>query len=273
MIDDATSRLLARFVRHDSTEENLKLLWMWLEHGRPLAFYTDKASLFRTTEKRRRDRPGEDVDAVELPPTQMGRALLELQIAGKLAHSPQAKGRMERSFATAQDRLVKGMRVEGVCTIEQANAYLEQEFLPWWEEHCTVPAARPGDAHRPLSAEHSLASALSVVQHRKVMNDHTFRFGRKLYLIDRRDIVAGLRGSRVRIEARLDGTLVVRFHGAVLRFAECATAARPKSAQPKAAATTDPRTDQPGRKWMQSFTVQDAPSWREIYRSGALNRI
>src|SRR5579872_2759877 len=75
MIDDATSRLLARFVRHDSTAENMKLLWSYLEKfGRPLAFYTDKASLFRNNEKRRRDEPGVDKDPVEMPPTQIGRA-------------------------------------------------------------------------------------------------------------------------------------------------------------------------------------------------------
>src|SRR5690349_18281240 len=72
MIDDATSRLWARFVRHDSTEENMKLLWSYLEKfGRPVSFYTDKASLFHTTEKRRRDEPGVDKDPVEMPHTQI----------------------------------------------------------------------------------------------------------------------------------------------------------------------------------------------------------
>ena len=109
MIDDATSRLFARFVQHDSTEENMKLLWSYLENfGRPLTFYTDKASLFRNNEKRRRDEPGVDKDPVEMPPTQIGRALRELGITWIAAHSPQAKGRVERNFGTAQDRLVKG---------------------------------------------------------------------------------------------------------------------------------------------------------------------
>ena len=108
MIDDATSRLFARFVRHDTTEENMKLLQSYLEKfGRPLAFYTDKASIFRTAEKRKRDEPGVDKDPVEMPPTQIGRALQELGIVWIAAHSPQAKGRVERNFGTAQDRLVK----------------------------------------------------------------------------------------------------------------------------------------------------------------------
>jgi hypothetical protein len=82
MIDDATSRLFARFVRHDSTEENMKLLWSYLEKfGLPLVFYTDKASLFQTAEKRRRDEPGVEKGRGEMPPTQIGRALRELGIA------------------------------------------------------------------------------------------------------------------------------------------------------------------------------------------------
>src|SRR5882724_6741472 len=157
MIDDATSRLLARFVRHDTAEENLRLLWRYLEKfGRPLGFYTDKASMFQTAEKRKRDEPGVDKDAVEMPPTQIGRALQELSIAWIGAHSPQAKGRVERNFATAQDRLVKGMRVAGVKSIEEANRYLEQKYLVWWNLELTKEAANPDDAHRPLEKTHNL---------------------------------------------------------------------------------------------------------------------
>src|SRR4029077_10460205 len=91
MIGDATSRLFARFIRHDSTEENMKLVWSYVEKfGRPIAFYTDKASLFQTAEKRKRDEPGVEKDAVEMPPTQIGRALRELGITWLAAHSPQA---------------------------------------------------------------------------------------------------------------------------------------------------------------------------------------
>src|SRR5258707_8888699 len=117
----------------------MRLLWSCLEKfGRLLAFYTDKASLFQTAEKRKRDEPGVDKDAVEMPPTQIGRALREFGINWIAAHSPQAKGRIERSFQTAQDRLVKDLRVAGVATLEEANRYLEQQFLPWWNQHLRV---------------------------------------------------------------------------------------------------------------------------------------
>jgi hypothetical protein len=129
MIDDASSELTALFVRHDSTEENMRLLRLYLErHGRPVAFYTDIASLFQTAPKISRDTRAPR-DQPELPPTQIGRALRELSIVWIAAHSPQAKGRVERSFQTAQDRLVKGLRVAGVTTLEEANRYLHEEFL------------------------------------------------------------------------------------------------------------------------------------------------
>jgi transposase len=91
MLDDATSRLLARFVEHDSTEENMRLVMSYLERqGRPLSFYTDKASLFANTPKTKRGQLA-GKDRPELPPTQIGRALQELDIEWIAAHSPQAK--------------------------------------------------------------------------------------------------------------------------------------------------------------------------------------
>src|ERR1039458_8744521 len=160
MIDDATSRLFARFVHHDSTEENMKLLWSYLEKfGRPLTFYTDKASLFQTAPKTPRDFTELPRDEREpLPPTQIGRALAEVGIVWIAAHSPQAKGRVERSFQTAQDRLVKGLRVAEATTLEQANAYLETEFIPWWNQTLAVVPATAADAHRPLAASNSEAT-------------------------------------------------------------------------------------------------------------------
>jgi hypothetical protein len=135
MIDDATSQLTAHFVRHDSTEENLEQLRRYVEQpGRPVAVYTDKASLFQIAPRaiHHRDAP---------PPqlSQIGRALQELNIEWIAAHSPQAKGRIERSFKTAQDRLVKGLRRVGAKDLETANAYLEQGFLPLWKERFRCP--------------------------------------------------------------------------------------------------------------------------------------
>jgi biotin operon repressor len=253
MIDDATSRMQARFVEHDSTEENMRLLASYLErHGRPVSIYTDKAALFISTPKTKR---GELIgkDRPELPPTQIGRALKELDIEWIGAHSPQAKGRIERSFETAQDRLVKGLRVAQAKTIEQANAYLDNEFLPWWNQTLTVAPAVVDNAHRPLGKEHSLAASLSHVESRRVANDYTIRFKSKLYQIQRSDIRAGLRGGQVRVEQRLDGTLAVQFRARYLAAAECSP--RPKTPPVKPAAPRTRKTVRRKSDWMKNFHV------------------
>lgn len=207
MIDDASSELTALFVKQDSTEENMRLLGHYLErHGRPVAFYTDKASLFQTAPKTGRDASAL-ADQTELPPTQIGRALRELSIEWIAAHSPQAKGRVERSFQTAQDRLVKGLRVAGVSTLEQANRYLQEDFLSWWNQHLAVLPVNPADAHRPLGKTYDLHSILSYVGARQVASDYTIRFQGKIYQIARSDVRAGLRGGMVRVEVRLDAIL------------------------------------------------------------------
>ncbi|HWB97725.1 MAG TPA: ISNCY family transposase [Bryobacteraceae bacterium] len=229
MIDDATSELLARFVPSDSTEENMRLLGSYLERkGRPIAFYTDKAALFRTAPKVKRDQkqlPHEEREP--LPPTQIGRALRELGIVWIAAHSPQAKGRVERSFGTAQDRLVKGLRVAGARTLEEANRYLEKEFLPWWNQHLVTAPANPADAHRPLGPEHDLSAALSYVETRQVNNDYTIQLDGQFYQIERDSICAGLRGAIVRVERRLDGSLMARFRDRYLTVKLCAVHPKP----------------------------------------------
>jgi transposase len=264
MIDDATSELMGRFVGSDSTEENMRLLRSYLErNGRPVSFYTDKASLFVTTPKGKRDEKERPRDEREpLPPTQIGRALRELGVVWIAAHSPQAKGRVERSFGTAQDRLVKGLRVAGACTIEAANRYLEDEFLPWWNQHLVTPPANAADAHRPLGPEHDLASALSQVETRQVNNDYTLQLDGQFYQIEHESIRAGLRGAIVRIERRLDGTLAVRFRDSYLAVKPCA--ARPKLA-PKPATKGARKPSQPSaamRASMDGFLQRPTlPAW------------
>jgi len=251
MIDDATSRIHARFVLHDSTEQNMRLLWSYLEqNGRPLSFYTDKASLFQSAPKIARDMKSLPRDEREpLPPTQIGRALRELDIVWIPAHSPQAKGRIERSFQTAQDRLVKGLRVAKARTLEQANDYLEVKFIPWWNSTLCVPPACADDAHRPLRKTHSLPSSLSYVEIRQVANNYTIQFDNKIYQIARADIRAGLRHAQVRVEVRLDGSLAVRFREHYLTVTEC----QPQPKVPVARPSRKPPATRPKSQWMKNF--------------------
>ena len=258
MIDDATSRFHGRFVEHDSTEENIRLLGSYVErYGRPLGFYTDKASLFHTTPRIPRDSKAVSRDQQEpLPPTQIGRALRELDIVWIAAHSPQAKGRVERSFQTAQDRLVKGLRVAGAKTLEQANTYLEAEFIPWWNLTLTVVPASADDAHRPLGKEHSLTASLSHVEKRQVGSDYTIQFDSRTYQIAPSAIRAGLRGSDVRVEIRLDRSLAVRFGADYLAVTECQP--RPKVARQglkTPQAKSKPAASRAKSQWMKNFRV------------------
>ena len=253
MIDDASSRLHARFVMHDSTAENMRLLWSYLErHGRPVSYYTDQAGLFVTAPKTARY--ARDVARHErdpLPPTQIGRALRELDILWIGAHSAQAKGRIERSFQTAQDRLVKGLRVAGAKTLEQANAYLESDFLVWWDQTVAVVPASSDDAHRPLGKEHSLAGSLSYVESRQVSDGYTIQVDSQTYKIAHSDIRAGLRGADVRVEMRLDDSMAVRFGQRYVTVAACQPP--PKVSKPKPSSARKPAQPRAKSTWMMNF--------------------
>lgn len=256
MIDDATSRLWARFYKADSTRTNMAMLCSYLKRfGRPRAIYADKASHFKTTRRADVDEALRGREAE----TQVVRGLRELEIQYIAANSPQAKGRVERSFGTAQDRLVKGMRLKGVSTIEEGNRYLLEEFLPEWEKRFTVKAAREMDAHRSLEG-YDLKAILAVQETRTVANDYTVKHGGKRYQIERPEITVGLRSSKVLIEERLEGQLKMRWRGRYLRFREIQgqeDAARPtlRAATPvglrppSVAARVNPGNPAPNHPW------------------------
>jgi transposase len=262
MIDDATSRAMAGFVDSDSTAANMGVLEAWLlRYGRMIGSYTDKAGLFQTAHKTQREEQGVGKDREPMPPTQIGRALGELHIAWTPAHSPQAKGRIERFFETAQDRLVKGMRLAGVKTKEQANAYLEEHYLPWWNMACTVAPANADDAHRPLEKQHDLAAILSHVESRQVKNDYTIQFDGKTYGIERADIRAGMRGAVVRVEQRRDGTMAIRFRDQYLRWQLCERAKPAVRQLRPAAGSQSKKGAKAGKsKWMKNFFEKPGPS-------------
>ena len=213
MIDDATSRLLARFYDADTVVNHMDLLLRWLQaYGRPLALYTDRHSIFEPQDK------GQALPGAE---TQFGRALRELDIGLILARSPQAKGRVERSFQTAQDRLVKEMRLAKVKTIVQANALLDGGLLDKHNQMFSVAPREAGDAHRALGTAFNLAAILSLQQQRTVANDYTVRFENRHYQLDK-PIYSGERGGKVVIEVRLDGSMAIRFREHYLKYNEIA---------------------------------------------------
>lgn len=162
-------------------------------------------------------------DAPKQQLTQIGRALKELNIEWIAAHSPQAKGRIERAFQTAQDRLVKGLRQVGAMDLETANAYLEQVFLPLWNRRFRRQPQLAGDAHRALLRGTNLDSVLSIRQSRTVNADYTVRWDGVIYRVKREQIARGMRGARVQLERRLDGSRWMHWQNRVLTLEACET--------------------------------------------------
>src|SRR3954469_13093515 len=209
MIDDATSRSSGSFVQHDGTRENMGVLWQYVErNGRMVDVYTDRAAMFMVT-SRGKDSRQQRNESDRL--TQIGRGLRELGIGWIPAYSPQAKGRVERSFGTDQDRLVKHLRLAKVTTMKGANEFLEKEYWPEWNERFARPLTGIVDLHRPLTAAQDLAAALSPVEHHVIDNGFTFHFAGRRYRILREDVKPAMRRQRLRVELRLNGEIKARY--------------------------------------------------------------
>jgi transposase len=262
MIDDATSWSWGRFVERDATPQNMGVLWEYLEkNGRMVDVYTDRDSMFAVA-----PRPGESREQQRQADrlTQLGRALRELGIGSILAYSPQAKGRIERSFRTAQDRLVKHLRLAKISTREAANEYLEKEYWPEWNQHFASPVVDFADHHRPLTPQLNLEAILSHVEERVIGNDYTFSFAGRRYQIRRSDVQAGMRHQRLRVELRLDGDLKARYEGRYLEIGECGM--RNLVSEPKPVPPVRKDYNAGGRsRWMQGFFDRPSPPlWKLI---------
>lgn len=215
MIDDATSAAELRFVPADNSEANMRMLYEYVQsHGRPLSLYTDKASHFIV------NRPGSVSEQLEgrEAQTQIGRALRELDIELIIAHSPQAKGRVERFFGTAQDRLVKELRLADISTIDAANDFLQKHYVPWWNATHTLAATSPADAHRSLDG-FDLPAILSHQETRQVQNDYTISYRKQRYQILPQSQLPNLRKTNVTVQERLDGSFWVWGKGQPLQVA------------------------------------------------------
>lgn len=159
---------------------------------------------------------------------------------------------------------MKGLRKAGVHSLEAANQYLEQQYLPLWNERFTGQPSSPVDAHRPLSKDHRLASSLSPVETRVVGQDYTLRYGGQLYQVAREHIQPRLRGQSVRVERHLDGRLLVSAAAGELTVRRCEkadTVATPPivGAQPTPTPPTGGR-----RRWMYGFRLDDGPAKQTI---------
>jgi hypothetical protein len=213
-IDDATSRILyGEFAKVEDTLTLMRTTRTYLRRcGRPVALYVDKDSIYNVNRSATAEEELSDND----PITQFKRATGELGIEVILANSPQAKGRVERGFRTHQDRLVKELRLAGIATMEDANKFLHEVYIPKHNRLYSVEPAEPVDVHKPLLRSHDLNAILSIQKNRQVHNDSIVRIDNRFLLLAPGH---GLRpGTKVVVEQRLDGTLRIAREGRYFQF-------------------------------------------------------
>ena len=210
-VDDATGKLMQlRFVRSESAFSYFEALALYLrDHGAPIAFYSDKHSVFRVAKKDAKGGQGM---------TQFGRALSELNIEILCANSSQAKGRVERMNRTLQDRLIKELRLADICDMDAGNAFLPA-FMEHYNARFAIVPARPDDLHRPMNvAPDRLQAILCKREQRYVGAQLTFSFERKRIMLEETEVTRGLVGRYVETYAYADGRLDVRWKGHSLPY-------------------------------------------------------
>ena len=208
-IDDASSRVFARFYEYEGTIPALDSFQRYVtRYGIPLAVYADKHTTYQSPAQP----TVEEQLAGAKPTSQFGRALGELGVELIPAHAPQAKGRIERLFHTFQDRVIKEMRLAGMATIEAANRFLETD-LPIYNRRFTVEPAQAADLHRPRPAARALDHILCLKTTRVVRRDWTVAHHGQLYQIDQL-----VRTTQVLVEDWLNGTRRITYQGRPLRY-------------------------------------------------------
>ena len=202
-IDDATGRLMElRFVRSESTFDYFESTQRYLHrHGKPIAFYSDKHSIFRVNAKDPKAGDGF---------TQFGRAMFDLNIDVICANSPAAKGRVERAHQTLQDRLVKELRLRDISTREAANEYAS-EFMEDYNRRFGREPQSAHDAHRPLQAHEKLEQVFTWQEERRVTHNLTLHYKRVMYLLEPSVHSRAAAGKTVLVRETHDGTVVILF--------------------------------------------------------------
>jgi len=238
VIDDATSRTYARFYPAETTAAAFDVFERWVKlQGLPRSLYVDRHSIYRDEDHPQR-------------PTQFGRAMKELSVELILAHSPQAKGRVERRNAVFQDRLVKEMRLRNIRDMAQANVLLENLFLDDLNRRYAVSAAKATDLHRAVESGVVLEEVLCVQEQRVVGQDWCVRWHNRWLQIGPEYAMLSLPGKRVLVKQLPGGALRVQYRGQRLSCQELSL--RPTPAPPKKAILNNrhwlPAVDHPWRK-------------------------
>ena len=253
-IDDATGRAYGRFYDYEGTIPAMDSFKRYItKYGLPMSVYLDKHTTYKSWVRR------DEFREVE-PISQFGRALQELGVRKLHAHSPQAKGRIERLFNTFQDRVVKEMRLKGVSTIEEANKFLVS-YLPVYNRRFQVTPKEKEDLHRTVK-DIDLDTVLCIKTERTLKNDHTIQLNGKLYQIE-----DNIRAKRVTIEELIDGSMRIRHKGVQVAFHEIVQRpAKPEKERPYLPKGKGhrPPLDQP----VETAVVQKSQKRRRLWKYG-----
>ena len=264
MVDDATSKTFARFFEGETTRAAMETFQTYVKcYGMPQALYVDGDSIYRCN----RQPTIEEQLKQTGPLTQFGRAMNVLGVRIIPAYSPQAKGRVERTNGTLQDRLVKEMRLGGIKTLEEGNRFLEEVFLPKYNEKFSVIPKNETDLHRPIPDDIILDEVLCIEDRRQVQNDWTLGWKNRIFQISKRSEALGLVKQRITVREKLDGTIQLVYKGHRLTFKELLerplkmiTRIRPQMWAKK---PWKPALDHPWRTYgRRSFVPKADPLWR-----------
>ena len=275
MVDDATNRMYCRFSEEETTRASYDVLAGWIkQHGLPGSLYVDRDSIYRC----------EGVASIaeqlagKAPQTQFGRAMATLGIKLILAHSPQAKGRVERMNGTLQDRLVKEMRLAGINDLESANRFLDGKYFRAFNRKFERVAAQPLDAHRKNTQP--LQEVLSWETERVVQGDWTVTCGGKRYQLDKQHEALSLVRRQVIVRTQRNGRMQLVYRGKLLKWrALPAGAARQPPAVKQARSAQKEKTKRAGKipaknhPWRRDGVGTGRKFWNGIKAQGRATRL
>ena len=240
-IDDATGKVFARFYEYEGTMPAMDSFKRYVKkYGIPIRAYLDKHTTYKSPKKAAF--PAYD----EEPLSQFERAMKELGVEVSHAHSPQAKGRIERLFRTFQDRAVKEMRLKGIKTIEEANKFLVS-YLPLYNKKFAVNPKEKTDLHRKIPKGLNLDRILCIKTERTLRNDFTVAHNRKLYQIQDK-----IKAEKVIVEERINGTMAIAHDDTFLKFKEITERPERQKTKPRLCRKKrqcKPPADHPWRKF------------------------
>jgi len=260
MVDDAQGTTLSWLAKEETIFAAMQLLWLWIErYGIPQSLYTDKKNVYVIDERTRQIAADSGLEVL----TQFGRACKQLGIEIITAHSPQAKGRVERNHGTYQDRLVKELRLAELSTIEAGNQFLQSSYCDQINEKFAVAPRARADYHRS-AAGYDLASIFCIEEERSVTADWTVRFANQYYQLQPWDKTAVGKGT-VLVRRYLNGELHFCYRDRDLPYTLLPERPKPKTVVKKknksrSVSISEPYVPPTDHVW-RSFQFGKGPPW------------